>query len=488
MLVAWCALLALGTKALGQTAEPAKLPVDFRTRVEPILQAHCVSCHGPSEAKGGLRLDRRAYAARGGDSGKSLLKMPLDENELIRRVSAADRNIIMPPEGPKLSQVQIATLEAWIAEGAPWPTSTSDAPQSIHADKDKGFWKTFDAFVPFFEHHLRLPLAIVLPFLILYWIAVRTRRRQKATTNEAPSSLSRTIAHFGPSHLWIVVLLMTLLTTTTYLAELHERLATQEKRLKQRRLATSPTAEDVVGDEGKPIRPHHPKRLGGTYYRGNDERNEKLFNNGFYRTATFHLSLLDQDKRKLGLGDRIEPGQRLFVRVEIERSPFATPALFSKEVMEQAYLTDLPEGTEIADATIAPVPFRTAVEGERWLADYPIDLPASGDADPLKGLIHVYKGNADTQISGTHHYGVEYELVVTQGKLDAASELWMGPTYVTGNVMIPVPGKMSIEEWFDWRPLPEIPHEQTKDPKLLGVPEHLGADYDPSAQEKSPPE
>src|SRR6266705_1641148 len=43
---------------------PAK--VDFRRDVQPLFKTYCVGCHGPSQQMGGLRLDRKRDAMRGG--------------------------------------------------------------------------------------------------------------------------------------------------------------------------------------------------------------------------------------------------------------------------------------------------------------------------------------------------------------------------------------------------------------------------------------
>ena len=44
-------------------------PVDYVRDVKPIFAKHCVSCHGTEKQKGGLRLDRKADAFLGGNSG-----------------------------------------------------------------------------------------------------------------------------------------------------------------------------------------------------------------------------------------------------------------------------------------------------------------------------------------------------------------------------------------------------------------------------------
>jgi mono/diheme cytochrome c family protein len=40
----------------------ARAAVDFVTQVAPVLEKHCVECHGAEKSKGKLRLDSRAAA------------------------------------------------------------------------------------------------------------------------------------------------------------------------------------------------------------------------------------------------------------------------------------------------------------------------------------------------------------------------------------------------------------------------------------------
>ena len=64
-------LLAL----LAAPAVAADLPpaagrrVEFDRDVRPLLVKHCLACHGPDKQRGGLRLDRKADALKGGDDG-----------------------------------------------------------------------------------------------------------------------------------------------------------------------------------------------------------------------------------------------------------------------------------------------------------------------------------------------------------------------------------------------------------------------------------
>ena len=45
----------------------AAAPVDFVHDVRPILDRHCIECHGEKKQKSGLRLDVKAAAFKGGD-------------------------------------------------------------------------------------------------------------------------------------------------------------------------------------------------------------------------------------------------------------------------------------------------------------------------------------------------------------------------------------------------------------------------------------
>ena len=90
---------------------------DFARDVRPLLAKRCQECHGPAKQKGGLRLDVRSEARRGGDTGPALLP----NGPLLTRVSSADPDLRMPPKGEGLSPAEIDLLRRWIAAGAPGP-------------------------------------------------------------------------------------------------------------------------------------------------------------------------------------------------------------------------------------------------------------------------------------------------------------------------------------------------------------------------------
>ncbi len=118
--------------AFGLTVSACAAPVDFARDVRPVFQQKCESCHGAAKQKSGLRLDRKEDALRGGDNFSPLIK-PGDAtgSALLKIVSGAQPNLVMPPSGEKLTPDQIATLRRWIEEGAKWPEAET-APMKNH--------------------------------------------------------------------------------------------------------------------------------------------------------------------------------------------------------------------------------------------------------------------------------------------------------------------------------------------------------------------
>ena len=102
---------------------PAATPVDYLRDVKPILAARCYGCHGAIRQKAGLRLDTADFIRRGGDGGPAVEPGKSGESLLIDRVTAADGPDRMPPEseGEPLGAAEVATLRAWIDQGAEAP-------------------------------------------------------------------------------------------------------------------------------------------------------------------------------------------------------------------------------------------------------------------------------------------------------------------------------------------------------------------------------
>lgn len=119
------------TVAVAFSAEPSlpaatKKKVDFVREIKPLLVTHCHKCHGASKREGGLRLDRRDDALNGGDSGPAFVSGKSAESRIIKYVAGVDPDVLMPPEGDKLTDEQIGLLRGWIDQGADWPANAPD--------------------------------------------------------------------------------------------------------------------------------------------------------------------------------------------------------------------------------------------------------------------------------------------------------------------------------------------------------------------------
>jgi len=104
----------------------------FTQSVAPILQEHCQECHGEQKQKSGLRLDSRAAALAGGDSGTPAV-VPGDAmaSRLVAAITLpSDNKRAMPPAGKgRLQPDQVLAIVEWINRGAAWPdTDRPDVP------------------------------------------------------------------------------------------------------------------------------------------------------------------------------------------------------------------------------------------------------------------------------------------------------------------------------------------------------------------------
>ena len=87
--------------------------VDYAREVQPVLARRCFACHGPDTQEAGLRLDDAASATAELDSGMTAI-VPGDAagSELLARIQSDDEFLQMPPEGPRLSADEIASIRA----------------------------------------------------------------------------------------------------------------------------------------------------------------------------------------------------------------------------------------------------------------------------------------------------------------------------------------------------------------------------------------
>jgi len=98
--------------------------VDFVKHVQPILEFNCVACHREGNDDGGLALDTREAAFKGGDGGPGIVPFQSGKSPVYTSTALpADHDDLMPPKkkGGPLPKEEIETLRDWVDQGAPWP-------------------------------------------------------------------------------------------------------------------------------------------------------------------------------------------------------------------------------------------------------------------------------------------------------------------------------------------------------------------------------
>jgi mono/diheme cytochrome c family protein len=94
---------------------------ELASRAVSVLEQRCFGCHGPNLAQSGLRLNSRESALQGGSRGPAIVAGNAAGSRIVQAIQRTG-TLSMPP-GPKLPDAEIATIEKWIAAGAPWPAT-----------------------------------------------------------------------------------------------------------------------------------------------------------------------------------------------------------------------------------------------------------------------------------------------------------------------------------------------------------------------------
>lgn len=145
---AWLALGALWNTAPSPADEAVNRPATeqlafFESKIRPLLEKHCLECHGTKTQEGKLRLDNLAGMLTGGVSGPAVQPGKADDSLLMVAVSYRNEELQMPPDG-KLSDTELDDLRQWISLGTPHPDSASGGavvPASrVDLDEGRKFW------------------------------------------------------------------------------------------------------------------------------------------------------------------------------------------------------------------------------------------------------------------------------------------------------------------------------------------------------------
>ena len=103
----------------------------FKGVVQPILNARCISCHGPQKQKGQLRLDSEAFILKGGEDGKAIVPGNTEESMMIHNIllPKEDKKHMPPKEKPQPALAEIQVLQWWVQHGASFTKKIKDLPQ-----------------------------------------------------------------------------------------------------------------------------------------------------------------------------------------------------------------------------------------------------------------------------------------------------------------------------------------------------------------------
>ncbi len=134
-IVAGLGLWANTVEAASTNPSPEQVEF-FETKIRPVFANECFKCHSEEakKLKGELRLDTRAGMLKGGDTGAAVVPGEPDASLLIKAVRYKDQDTAMPPK-KKLSDAQIADLEAWVKMGSPWPEKVASPGPAVVAKK-----------------------------------------------------------------------------------------------------------------------------------------------------------------------------------------------------------------------------------------------------------------------------------------------------------------------------------------------------------------
>ena len=110
-----CLIIHFCITVAASSSSQAQAP-DFARQIRPLLNRHCLACHGADEENraADLRLDNFASATEA-----VIVPSEPEESELYARISSDDPNYVMPPpEHAKLEPHEIKLLYDWIRAGA----------------------------------------------------------------------------------------------------------------------------------------------------------------------------------------------------------------------------------------------------------------------------------------------------------------------------------------------------------------------------------
>lgn len=119
--------------------------VDFSNDVKPILNKHCISCHGGVKKNGDLSFLFEEEAFANAKSGEpAIIRGDAEHSNLIKRLLEDDPELRMPYNAAKLDDEEIDILRKWIDQGAKWGKHWAyELPETVEVPKSFSFASLF---------------------------------------------------------------------------------------------------------------------------------------------------------------------------------------------------------------------------------------------------------------------------------------------------------------------------------------------------------
>jgi hypothetical protein len=111
----------------------------FEKDIRPILKTNCFQCHGEDGVtKAGLDVRLARFILKGGESGPDIVPGDPTKSHLLELVKKGE----MPKKKPKLKDAEIATIEAWISQGAKTARVEPEklGPEFAFTDEERAWW------------------------------------------------------------------------------------------------------------------------------------------------------------------------------------------------------------------------------------------------------------------------------------------------------------------------------------------------------------
>lgn len=430
--------------------------VSFANDVWPILNARCVNCHDADLQEGGFALHTKAALLEGGSRGPALDSNEPEESVLVKMIQL-DAHPRMPFEEDPLTQSEITIIENWVANGAIYEqvdeTVVQVAKWKRRMDRYAG---TLDelAFAP-----IRSPFGLskLIPFWpvlcgVPVFVLYRRWRQWKATSD------SRKKLRVWPATCVLVAV------NAVLIAEYYQDCLTPNSlRGMQHQVHL------MFGNPPVPVNMDPEASLSRVYYRGNDERDEAMFNNGHYLTCKFKLSLIDDAGRPIEAGTQLAQDQDVFLRMEIDRAPYTPDVLFDEEILGGIFLTSESELDECENAPDL-ARLKMTVPQKVWVSELPLQ---SLDQDGVnQRLVYIWQTirYKHTESIPKLHYAAKVMVDMEDGIVQPSSTLWFNAMrYTQPFTSFALPA----EQWLSVHPIPELPGPNTESPELLGLREHV---------------